>query len=155
MQPLLAVYAGYSLNGTHVNPGADLQPYVQDALDEIQYITGSTSTPWGAQRAADGHIAPFPLVYLEIGNEDFFDASGSYDARFAQFYDAIKAAYPDLKLIATTSVTSRTPDILDEHFYETPRSFEEDVHHYDNYSRTGPKSLLANMRRRRVVRFRT
>jgi hypothetical protein len=47
MQPLLAVYAGYSLNGTHVNAGPDLQPYVQDALDEIQYITGSTSTPWG------------------------------------------------------------------------------------------------------------
>ena len=55
MQPLLAVYAGYSLNGTHVSPGTDLQPYVQDALDEIQYVTGSTSTTWGARRAADGH----------------------------------------------------------------------------------------------------
>lgn len=83
MQPLLAVYAGYSLNGTHVNPGPDLQPYVQDALDEIQYITGPITTPWGAQRAADGHPAPFPLTYVEVGNEDFFDGSGSYDQRWA------------------------------------------------------------------------
>jgi alpha-L-arabinofuranosidase len=88
MEPLLAVYAGYSLNGTHVNPGADLAPYVQDALDEIQYITGATNTTWGAQRAADRHPAPFTLQYVEIGNEDQFDRSGSYDARFTQFYNA-------------------------------------------------------------------
>jgi alpha-L-arabinofuranosidase len=142
MQPLLAVYAGYSLNGTHVNPGQDLQPYVQDALDEIQYLIGGTSTNWGAKRAADGHPAPFPLTYVEIGNEDFFDRSGSYDGRFAQFYDAIKAAYPDLQVIATAAVQSRRPDILDEHFYETPRAFEKDVHHYDSYSRTGPKIFV-------------
>jgi alpha-N-arabinofuranosidase len=142
MQPLLAVYAGYSLNGTHVNLGAELQPYVQDALDEIQYLIGSTSTNWGAKRAADGHPAPFPLTYVEIGNEDFFDTSGSYDGRFAQFYDAIKAAYPNLQVIATAAVKSRTPDILDEHFYETSRAFEKDVHHYDSYSRTGPKIFV-------------
>jgi len=142
MQPLLAVYAGYSLNGTHVNPGTDLQPYVQDALDEIQYLTGSTTTTWGAQRAADGHPVPFPLTYVEIGNEDFFDTSGSYDSRFAQFYDALKAAYPNLQVIATAAVKSRMPDILDEHFYETPRAFEKDLHHYDSYSRTGPKIFV-------------
>jgi alpha-L-arabinofuranosidase len=107
MEPLLAVYAGYSLNGTHVNPGPDLAPYVQDAVDEIQYLTGSPSTAWGAQRVAEVHPAPFPLHYVEIGNEDFFDGSGTYDGRFAQFYDAIKAAYPNLQLIATTGVTSR------------------------------------------------
>jgi concanavalin A-like lectin/glucanase superfamily protein/alpha-L-arabinofuranosidase-like protein len=94
MQPVLAVYAGYSLNGTHVNPGPDLVPYVQDALDEIQYVTGPTSTTWGARRAADGHPAPFPLKYVEIGNEDFFDGSGSYDGRFAQFYDASRVPTP-------------------------------------------------------------
>jgi hypothetical protein len=65
MQPVLAVWAGYALNGTHVNPGADLAPYVQDALDEIQYVTGGTNTTWGAQRAADGHPAPFPLQYVK------------------------------------------------------------------------------------------
>ena len=142
MEPLLAVYAGYSLNGTHVNPGSDLAPYVQDALDEIQYLTGGAHTTWGAQRAADGHPAPFPLDYVEIGNEDFFDRSGSYDGRFAQFYDAIKAAYPNLQLIATTGVSSRTPDIIDEHYYRGPGSFENDVHHYDSYQRTGPKIFV-------------
>jgi alpha-L-arabinofuranosidase len=142
MQPLLAVYAGYSLNGTHVNPGPELVPYVQDALDEIQYLTGDTSTHWGAQRAADGHPAPFPLQYVEVGNEDFFDGSGSYEGRFAQFFDAIKKAYPNLQVIATAAVTTRTPDILDEHFYETPKAFENDVHHYDNHTRTGPKIFV-------------
>jgi len=142
MQPLLAVYAGYSLDGEFVSPGAALQPYVQDALDEIQYITGSTSTQWGAQRAADGHPAPFPLTYIEVGNEDFFDTSGSYDGRFTQFFNAIRQNYPNLKIIATTTVKSSTPDIYDQHFYETPRSFEQMVHQYDNYSRTAPKIFV-------------
>ncbi|MBV8814953.1 MAG: alpha-N-arabinofuranosidase, partial [Verrucomicrobia bacterium] len=88
------------------------------------------------------HPAPFPLVYVEIGNEDFFDASGSYNDRFAQFYDAIKAAYPNLQLIATTTVSSRTPDIYDQHFYETPRAFEQMAHYYDNYTRMSPKIFV-------------
>jgi alpha-N-arabinofuranosidase len=142
MEPLLAVYAGYSLNGSFVHPGPDLVPYVQDALDEIQYVTGDTNTVWGAKRAADGHPAPFPLKYVEIGNEDFFDRSGSYDGRFAQFHDAIKGAYPNLQLIATTGVSSRTPDVVDEHYYRTPLTFQQDVHHYDTYSRTGPKIFV-------------
>ena len=88
MQPVLGVYAGYSLGGEYVKPGADLAPYVQDAVDEIEYVTGDAkTTKWGAVRAADGHPAPFPLRYVEIGNEDFFDKSGSYEAgRFAQFF---------------------------------------------------------------------
>ncbi len=142
MEPLLAVHAGYALNVTHANPGPDLVPYVQDALDEIQYVTGSVDTTWGARRAADGHPAPFPLRYVEIGNEDFFDTTGSYDARFAQFYDAIKAAYPHLQLIATTRVNSRTPDLIDDHFYDTPRAMARNSTHYDNYSRTAPKIFV-------------
>ncbi len=142
MEPVLAVYAGYSLDGEHVNPGADLAPYVQDAVNEIEYATGGTNTFWGAQRAADGHPQPFHIQYVEIGNEDFFDGSGSYDGRFAQFYDAIKATYPKLQVIATAGVTSRTPDVLDEHFYESPAAFEKDVHHYDSYSRSGPKIFV-------------
>ena len=70
MQPVLAVYAGYSLRQQHVDPGPKLEPYVQDALDEIEYVTGDTTTKWGAQRAKDGHPAPFVLNYVEIGNED-------------------------------------------------------------------------------------
>ena len=96
MQPVLAVYAGYSLAQEHVDPGPALEPYVQDALDEIEYVTGGADTKWGAERVKDGHAAPFPLHYVEIGNEDEFDRSGSYDGRYAQFYKAIKQRYPQL-----------------------------------------------------------
>jgi alpha-L-arabinofuranosidase len=138
------VWAGYALNGTHVNPGADLVPYVQDALDEIQYVTGGPNTTWGAQRAADGHPAPFPLQYVEIGNEDFFDGSGSYDGRFTQFYDAIKAGYPNLKVIATARIANptRIPDLIDDHFYSTPRAMARTSNQYDTYSRTAPKVFV-------------
>ncbi|MEO6850636.1 MAG: hypothetical protein ABI166_08395, partial [Mucilaginibacter sp.] len=91
MEPLLAVHAGYSLDGDHVDAGPLLKPYVDDALDEIEYVMGDVHTYWGAKRTADGHPAPFKLSYVEIGNEDGFDASGSYDGRFAQFYNGIKA----------------------------------------------------------------
>lgn len=142
MQPLLAVYAGYSLKGEHVEPGAALQPYVDDALDEIEYVTGGKDTKWGAERAQDGHPAPFHLQYVEIGNEDWFDKSGSYDGRFAQFFDAIKKKYPQLQLIATTPVKSRTPDVIDDHFYRRAEQFFNDTHHYDKTSRTGPKIFV-------------
>jgi alpha-N-arabinofuranosidase len=79
MEPLLAVYAGYSLQQDHVDPGPALEPYVQDALDEIEYVTGGADTKWGAERVKDGHPAPFPLHYIEVGNEDQFDRSHSYD----------------------------------------------------------------------------
>ncbi|HET9088185.1 MAG TPA: alpha-L-arabinofuranosidase C-terminal domain-containing protein [Acidobacteriaceae bacterium] len=142
MQPVLAVYAGYSLKHEHVNPGSDLTPYVQSALDEIEYVTGGPQTKWGAVRAKDGHPAPFPLTYVEIGNEDWFDTSGSYDARFAQFFDAIRKAYPQLKMIATTAVKSRTPDVIDDHFYRTAQEMFADTHHYDKTSRNGPKIFV-------------
>jgi alpha-L-arabinofuranosidase len=142
MEAVLGVYAGYSLNGTFVVPGPDLEPFVQDALDEIEYAIGGTNTVWGARRAADGHPEPFTVEYVEIGNEDFFDGSGSYEGRFAQFHDAIKAAHPELKTIATTAVSSRTPDVVDEHFYATPRAFQQMANRYDSYSRTGPKIFV-------------
>jgi len=142
MKPVLAIYAGYSLRGAHVNPGPDLAPYVQDALDEIEYVTGDAHSKWGARRAADGHPAPFPLTYIEVGNEDFFDKSGSYDGRFAQFHDAIKQRYSDLKLIATASVKTRTPDVIDEHYYRSSAVMERDAHHYDTYDRKGPKIFV-------------
>jgi alpha-L-arabinofuranosidase len=137
-EPLLAVYAGYNLDGTHV-PLDQLSPYVQEALDEIEYATGSTSTTWGARRAADGHPDPFTIHYVEIGNEDFFDKSGSYDGdngRFAQFYDAIKAKYPSMKFISTTKVTARTPDIQDDHYYKSAAWFNDHSGFYDNATRS-------------------
>ncbi len=73
IEPVLAVYAGYSLRGEHVALGKDLDPYVQAALDEVEYVTGDTASKWGSERAKNGHPAPFALHYIEIGNEDTFD----------------------------------------------------------------------------------
>ncbi|SHM72413.1 alpha-L-arabinofuranosidase C-terminal domain-containing protein [Mucilaginibacter sp. OK098] len=152
MEPLLAVYAGYSLDGDHVDSGPLLKPYVEDALNEIEYVTGDVHTYWGAKRAADGHPAPFKLSYVEIGNEDGFDDSGSYDGRFAQFYDGIKSKYPNLHCIATIGgkdwlggrgkLTIRKPEIVDEHYYRNAWGMEEDAAHYDNYDRNGYKVFV-------------
>jgi alpha-N-arabinofuranosidase len=142
IQPVLAVYAGYSLRGEHVDAGPALQPFVDDALDEIEYVTGDAGTKWGAERVKDGHAAPFPLTYVEIGNEDWFDQSHSYDGRFAAFFDAIRAKYPKLQLIATMRVKSRRPDLIDEHYYRNAGEMEKDATHYDRYDRTGTKVFV-------------
>ena len=142
IEPVLAVYAGYSLSQEHVEPGATLEPYVQDALDEIEFVTGSTDTKWGAERAKNGHPAPFPLHYVEVGNEDEFDHSGSYDGRYAQYYKAIKQHYPDLQLMATAPVKSTKPDVLDEHFYMSAEKSFSDASHYDKIDRNGPKIFV-------------
>jgi alpha-N-arabinofuranosidase len=142
MQPVMAVYAGYSMAQEHVNPGPDLEPYVQDALDEIEYATGGVDTKWGALRARGGHPQPFKLTYVEIGNEDNFDKSGSYDGRYAQFYKAIKARYPDLQLIATMPVKGIRPDVVDDHYYVRATKFYEDAAHYDKTDRNGPKIFV-------------
>jgi alpha-N-arabinofuranosidase len=140
MQPVLAVYAGYSLAQEHVNPGADLEPYVQDGLDELEYVTGGADTKWGAERVKDGHPSPFKLTYVEIGNEDWFDRSNSYDARYTQFYKAIKAKYPDLQLIATAPVKDVKPDVVDEHYYVRATQNFHDAHHYDTPDNSSPST---------------
>jgi alpha-N-arabinofuranosidase len=150
-EPVLGLYAGYSLKGDYVKPGPDLEPFIQEALDEIEYVIGDTSTKWGARRAADGHPEPFPLRYVEIGNEDWFDKSLSYDGRYAQFQDAIKAKYPQLKCISSVGneqpaekrVHSRRPDVLDEHYYRNTEAFlEMSPRHFDNYDRSGPEIFV-------------
>ena len=143
-QPLLAVWTGYTLTGTVV-PQSQLAPYVQQAVDEIQYATGSTSTYWGHQRALDGHPAPFDVRMVEVGNEDFFDTSGSYNAyRYPMFATAIKAADPQLKIVATTPVTNGpVPDVLDEHYYDNdPSYFASNAHLFDDMSRTGQPKVI-------------
>ena len=150
MEPLLAVFSGYSLRQEFIPAGKQLEPYVQDALDEIEYITGDASTRWGAQRIKDGHAAPFPLHYMEIGNEEYHDESGTYDARFAQFYKAIKQKHPDIKLVAAAPVTlvhprhprRQRPHSPTPHFYRTAQQFFTDVHRYDSYDRNGTKILV-------------
>ena len=150
-EPVLAVYAGYSLKGMHVNPGPDLEPYVQDALDEIEYVTGPATSKWGALRAKAGRPRPFKLTYVEVGNEDWFDKSGSYDQRFAQFSKAIKARYPQLKVISTVGfeqpeqlrVHSVKPDVLDEHYYRTVDVFLKMARgQYETYDRRGPEIFV-------------
>ncbi len=142
VEPVLAVYAGYSLKGAHVPPGASLKPYVDDALDEIEFVTGDIHTKWGAVRAQLGHPAPFPLHYVEVGNEDNFDRSGSYGGRYAQFHRAIKAAYPSLQVIATTPVTTIVPDVIDDHYYKRADEFFSMLNKYDNADRSGPKIFV-------------
>ncbi len=142
MQPVLALFAGYSLGGQVVKAGPDLQSYVLDALDEIEYVTGGAETKWGSVRAKDGHPAPFVLRYVEVGNEDNFDKSNSYDGRYAQFYKAIKARYPDLEVIATMPVSGISPDVVDDHYYKREEGMFELVKHYDSVDRRGPKIFV-------------
>jgi alpha-N-arabinofuranosidase len=150
-EPVLALYAGYSLKGVHVNPGPDLEPYVQDGLDEIEYVTGPATSKWGALRAKAGHPQPFKLTYVEIGNEDWFDKSLSYDQRFAQFNTAIKARYPQLKVISTVGfeqperlrVHSVKPDVIDEHYYRPVDVFLKMARgQYEKYDRRGPEIFV-------------
>jgi alpha-N-arabinofuranosidase len=144
VEPVLGVFAGFTLRGTPTPPGPALEPFVQEALEEIEYVVGDTSTTWGARRAKDGHPAPFKLTYVEIGNEDFFDRNpGTYDGRYAQFYDAIKAKYPQLQIIATTPVKGHVMDVIDEHRYpRAVETMEADVNRYDSYDRNGPKVFV-------------
>jgi alpha-L-arabinofuranosidase len=141
--PVIGVWAGLTLEGT-VIPEDELAPYVQDAVDLVEYVTGPVTSTWGARRAADGHPHPFSIPYLEIGNEDFLNGgTASYnDYRYPMFYDAIKGAYPQVPLVATTSVTSRPMDVLDLHFYSDAAFFEQASTMFDSYSRGGPQIFV-------------
>jgi alpha-L-arabinofuranosidase len=151
-KPVLGVFAGYVLRGDYVEAGTELTGFVQDALDEIEYIIGAPNTKWGAQRVKDGHPKPFTLEAVEIGNEDGFDMSGSYEGRFVQFYDAIKKKYPKLKVISSTGgkdwlgarfpITQRKPDMVDEHYYASTWDLMTMASKYDDYDRKGPKIFV-------------
>ncbi|KAL7416621.1 glycoside hydrolase family 51 protein [Mrakia frigida] len=138
---IMGVYAGYSLE-RHTVPEADLAPFVEEALGQIEFTLGDVSTPYGALRAAYGHPEPFTNIkYIEIGNEDFFEPDSYAAYRWAAYESAISAAWPDLKLIATTQpVTVLDPpeEYSDRHVYETPDWFAANAHRYDNESRPGP-----------------
>ncbi|GJJ10558.1 hypothetical protein Clacol_004785 [Clathrus columnatus] len=98
MQPIMAVWAGYSLNGQSI-PEGDLAPYIQAAKDQIDFVIGNPKTnAMGAKRAALGHPAPFELNYVEVGNEDFF--SSTYPYRWRDFVGNLSAAYPTIKWFA-------------------------------------------------------
>lgn len=150
-EPLLGVFAGYALDGDHIDAGPLLKPYVDDALDEIEYVIGDVKTYWGAKRAADGHPAPFKMKYVEIGNEDWFDRSGSYNGRFTQFREAIEKKYPQLTCISSIAdaqypnlkVTSgKKPAVVDEHYYRNTWDMWANAAQYDKYERNGQKIFV-------------
>ncbi|TAL05718.1 MAG: alpha-N-arabinofuranosidase, partial [Verrucomicrobia bacterium] len=129
-----------------VKAGPDLEPFVKEALDEIEYVIGDTTTVWGARRAKDGHPAPFKLTYVEVGNEDYFDQKKTYDDRYAQFHDAIKAKYPQLKLISSTpdaKLNGRKPDMVDMHDYSATDEFIKKSANYGaDMNRSGPEIFV-------------
>lgn len=134
----------------------DLDEFIQEALDAIEYANGATTTTWGAKRAANGHPEPFGLKYIEIGNENYnyniwgsnSDQSYQYPERYKMFYDAIKAKYPDIVCIGNVESwgtddpswrNSYPVDALDEHYYRNPAWFVNNYEKYDSYDRNGPK----------------
>ena len=142
MEPVLGIYAGYSLGGQLVKPGPDRDLYVREGLEEIEYATGGPETKWGAVRARDGHPAPFQPRYIEIGNEDNFDKAHTYDGRYAQFYRAIKAKYPEMQLIASMPVKGIAPDVVDDHYYKREQGMFAEARHCDTTDRKGPKIFV-------------
>jgi alpha-L-arabinofuranosidase len=114
----------------------DLPEYVADALDAIEYANGPADSRWGALRAKAGHAAAFHLQYLEIGNEN---SGPTYDKHYRAFYEAIKAKYPEMHLVADTMTRPGPVEIVDEHYYSTPEFFISRATQYDKYDRKGPK----------------
>jgi alpha-L-arabinofuranosidase len=135
---------GYDGSANNTVPLDQMGPWVQDAVDLISYANDATNTFWGAQRAVNGHSAPYNLKYLEIGNEN----GGSYlNDRYTLFYDAIKAQYPDVHLLTPGNwgggmPWSRPVEIADEHYYSDPATFISYATKYDSYSRSGPKIFV-------------
>jgi alpha-L-arabinofuranosidase len=133
-EPLFVINCGMAHGDTV--PLDQMGPWVQDALDAIEYANGDTNTTWGAQRVANGHPSPFNLKYMEIGNEN---SGTSYNDRYALFYDTIKSNYPNMHLVADVYSTSRPVEIADEHYYTTPATMASLANQYNSYSRSGPK----------------
>jgi len=133
-EPLFVINCGMAHGGNV--PMDQLQPWVQDALDAIEYANGPETSEWGARRAKAGHPAPFNLKYMEIGNEN---GGPAYEERYARFYDAIKGRHPNMQLVANVAVKSKPMDILDEHYYSSPEWFSANASRYDRYDRKGPR----------------
>ncbi|KAJ6186738.1 hypothetical protein N7519_008039 [Penicillium mononematosum] len=140
MEPILGVYAGLGLSGEIV-PEADLDFYVQDALNEIEFLTGSVDTEYGALRAKVGHPEPWKIRYVEVGNEDMLsNGLESYRAyRFKAFYDAITAKYPDIQVLAST-IDLTIPGTAggDYHLYDTPDNFVSKFNMFDSFAPEHP-----------------
>lgn len=135
----------------------DVNYYIQDALDAIEYAIGPVTSKWGAERAKNGHPAAFPLKYVEIGNEDFGPV---YYEKYDKIYKAIKAKYPDLTLIANSIIFESENDkrkyipdfkdpkeieIYDEHYYQTIDWAMKEHYKFDAYDRKGPDLFIGEL----------
>ncbi|OAX84665.1 hypothetical protein ACJ72_00957 [Emergomyces africanus] len=148
LTPLLTVWDGLSLGQGpgDIITGDALDPYVEDVLNEIEFIRGAESTKYGALRAELGHPQPFELFHVEIGNEDNFWGSGpSYPQRLMKFYCAIHGKYPDIKLIASTAdyLPPQLPEglWLTFHTYSSPNELVSWFNKFDNVERAHPWSV--------------
>jgi alpha-L-arabinofuranosidase len=127
-----------------------LQPYIDDALDLIEFANGDTNTKWGKLRADMGHPAPFNLKQIGVGNEQWGEL---YPPRLEKFITAIRAKYPQIKICGTSGPSADGKDfdygwqemkrlkvdLVDEHYYKPPQWFLDNAARYDNYDRKGPK----------------
>lgn len=142
-------YQNWNNPKAHV-PVDSLQPYIQDCLDLIEFANGDVNTTWGKKRAEMGHPAPFNLKFLAVGNEQW---DNLYYERLRSFVKAIKAKYPNIKLIGTSGPDSEgemfdkgwkamkelKADLVDEHFYRDEHWFLSHGLRYEGYDRKGPK----------------
>lgn len=142
-------YQNWNNPKAHV-PVDSLQPYIQDCLDLIEFANGDVNTIWGKKRAEMGHPAPFNLKFLAVGNEQW---DNLYYERLRPFVKAIKAKYPNIKLIGTSGPDSEgemfdkgwkamkelKADLVDEHFYRDEHWFLSHGLRYEGYDRKGPK----------------
>ena len=148
-RPLLVVNAGCSTQSC-VGSGAALQPYIQDALDAVEYVTGDSSTPWGGRRAAAGRSEPFELQALGIGNENCGSRTGKdYPHNWYAIASAVRAKYPTLPLILGCETQDQMQnmlkeeprirqlaDLYDVHQRKSPTEFLAAAHEFDSYPRT-------------------
>ena len=128
-KPLYCINVGMSHR--EIVPMEKMDEFVQDALDCLEYCNGPADSKWGSVRAAAGHPAPFNMEYLEIGNEN---GGPEYEKRYKLIADAVRAKYPDVKLVfdnwASTRDVNAPRDLRDDHFYMTPDWFMMNTGHY-------------------------
>jgi len=151
-EPLPILNAGMAcqFNTAELVPLNQLDPYIQDALDLIEFANGDAATKWGKVRADMGHPQPFNLKMMGVGNENW---GPQYLERLKIFTKAIKDKYPNIKLINSSGtdpngerfdylnieLRKMNADIIDEHYYRRPEWFLQNASRYDNYDRKGPK----------------
>lgn len=152
-KPLPVLPGGYDPHHGWGAEGAQLQAFVQDALDLIEFANGGPDTAWGAKRAELGHPKPFGLEYIGIGNEEVGEG---FFSRYPLFYKAIKEKAPDIKVIGNSGPFCAGPEyergwrsawedgaeLVDEHYYQSPEWFVANHHRYDGFPAEGPKVFL-------------